>query len=199
MKRTVLGCFLLFGLLAGWSVVHADNFFVIPVKKCCTCKGTMVGTRWCDNGDGTVTDMLGYNGKGKCLVWLKDANCFAQKYWFNCTTGPNPSCDDAQVSCGTLHDGECGLTDGSSAGDWRLPTRWELLGLRAGTEPISSDNPRAFTNVVKWFYWSSTTSSSDPYLAYGIYFYGSPTASGYGKDAASGVPLYVLPVRDAKW
>jgi hypothetical protein len=32
-----------------------------------------------------------------------------------------------------LNDGECGLTDGSAEGDWRLPTKEELQEI--GTEP----------------------------------------------------------------
>ena len=41
----------------------------------CTCTGTMFGKRWCDNGDGTVTDLT------TCLVWLKKADWGGQKVW----------------------------------------------------------------------------------------------------------------------
>src|SRR5690242_11192606 len=57
-----------------------------------------------DNGDGTITDTV------RGLVWLKDANCFDKKTWIN-----------AMASATGLHSGQCGLKDGSKAGQWRLP------------------------------------------------------------------------------
>ncbi|MBW1813845.1 MAG: hypothetical protein JRJ39_09275 [Deltaproteobacteria bacterium] len=53
------------------------DFYVIPVQnKCGPCKGTQsTGGRWCDNGDGTVTDMT------TCLVWLKYANWGGTRMW----------------------------------------------------------------------------------------------------------------------
>ena len=60
--------------------------------------------RFTDNGDGTVTDNL------TGLIWLKNANCFGQRTWAN-----------ALSDCNNLASGSCGLTDGSSAGDWSLP------------------------------------------------------------------------------
>ncbi len=68
--------------------------------------------RFTDNGDGTVTDNL------TALIWLKNTNCFGVRTWNN-----------ALSDCNGLENGECGLTDGSSAGDWRLPNRFELESL----------------------------------------------------------------------
>ena len=68
--------------------------------------------RFEDNGDGTVTDHL------TGLVWLKNANCFGTRTWANALT-----------SCNSLASGACGLTDGSAAGDWRLPNVVELESL----------------------------------------------------------------------
>ena len=68
--------------------------------------------RFTDNEDGSVTDNL------TGLIWLKDANCFGQKYW-----------DEALFDCNGLTDGSCGLTDGSQVGDWRLPNVKELPSL----------------------------------------------------------------------
>ena len=65
-----------------------------------------------DNGDGTVSDNL------TGLIWLKNANCFGQKDWAT-----------AMSDADNLSNGTCGLTDGSSAGDWRLPNRVELTSL----------------------------------------------------------------------
>ncbi len=57
--------------------------------------------RFLDNGDGTVTDCR------TDLIWLKDANCFGIHDW---TT--------AESSARSLNNGECGLSDGSTEGDW---------------------------------------------------------------------------------
>ena len=50
-----------------------DKVVVIPLfdddARCCECLGTLNGTRWCDNEDGTVTDL------STCLVWLKNTMC----------------------------------------------------------------------------------------------------------------------------
>jgi hypothetical protein len=62
--------------------------------------------RFTNNGDGTVTDNL------TGLIWLQDANCFGLKNW-----------DNTLSACNGLANGQCGLTDGSNAGDWKLPNR----------------------------------------------------------------------------
>ncbi len=50
------------------------------------------------------------------LVWLKRANCFGEEL-------------DALTSAEVLARGQCGLNDGSKAGDWRLPNVNELESL----------------------------------------------------------------------
>ena len=143
------------GLTSGaWGLQTGE----LQAAAACTCSGTLNGTRWCDNGDGTVTDLLGYNGKGQCLVWLKNANCFGIKKWVD-----SSSWDDAQTASGTLKASDCGLSDGSVEGDWRLPTKSELVAITdsSGTEYVRSGippRPRAFTGVQSQYYWSSTTS-----------------------------------------
>ena len=62
--------------------------------------------RFTDNVDGTVTDNL------TGLVWLKNANCFVQTNWTS-----------AIIDANQLASGSCSLSDGSAAGDWRLPNR----------------------------------------------------------------------------
>jgi len=94
-------------------------------------------TGFTDNGDGTVTDNL------TGLIWLRDAECFGLRNWVS-----------ALSDCNTLADGSCGLNDGSSAGDWRLPNINELRSL-SGTFPPSS----YFTDVQWYRYWSSTTAA----------------------------------------
>ena len=126
----------------------------------CTCaNGTLNGTRWCDNGDGTVTDLT------TCLVWLKKADWGGQKKWVDCATY-----DDAHTRVGILRAGvaDANLSDGSGEGDWRLPTEDELYGLSGPPEAVTHDTMRAFTGV-RWEYWSSTTLSTSPANAFYIY------------------------------
>jgi hypothetical protein len=112
---------------------------------------TWPNPRFTDNGDGTVTDNL------TGLIWLKNANCFGLRTW-----------DQALADCNGLKNGECGLTDGSVAGDWRLPNLFELESLRdmaynnpalsnaAGTGQWAAGDP--FNNVQSdLILWSSTT------------------------------------------
>lgn len=97
--------------------------------------------RFTDNGDGTVTDNL------TGLIWLKSANCWGGQAWANALTSANG-----------LASGSCGLTDGSEAGDWRLPNVRELQSLMdyGQVDPaLPSGHP--FTGVWPAFYWSGTT------------------------------------------
>jgi hypothetical protein len=139
--------------------------------------------RFTDNGDGTVTDHL------TKLIWLKNANCFGVKTWA-----------DALSEANGLADGDCGLTDGSVAGDWRLPNVRELPSLvhygvfqpavpnTAGTGQWSEGDP--FTGVLGSFYWVSST-------------YGNPTISAWAVNMNFGNVFgtvktssnYVWPVR----
>lgn len=66
--------------------------------------------RFTDNG--TVTDNL------TGLIWLKNANCFNNQSWAT-----------AVASANTLASGACGLTDASTAGQWRLPNVQEQRSL----------------------------------------------------------------------
>lgn len=112
-----------------------------------------------DNGDGTVTD----NMTG--LIWLKDAKCFGSLTWY-----------EAMRAAASLTDGQCGLTDGSATGDWRLPKRAELLTLvgelykyltlrnTMGTDQWREGHP--FSGVQLGPYWSATTCESYPTTAW---------------------------------
>ncbi|HEY5974452.1 MAG TPA: DUF1566 domain-containing protein, partial [Geobacteraceae bacterium] len=68
--------------------------------------------RFTGNGDGTITDNL------TGLVWLANADCFGAREWAT-----------AIGSANALANGACGLTDGSLAGQWRLPNKNELTSL----------------------------------------------------------------------
>jgi len=111
--------------------------------------------RYTDCGNGTVTDSL------TGLVWLKQATCL-----------PSADFEAAKKAVAGLKNGDCMLTDGSSPGDWRLPTQkdWETtmekaldmgcsgptLTNDAGTGCITA-GPSSFTDVEADYYWSSTT------------------------------------------
>ena len=68
--------------------------------------------RFTDNSDGTVTDNL------TGLIWLKNASCFGFRAW-----------ETALSDANTLNSGECGLSDGTVEGEWRLPNMKELNSL----------------------------------------------------------------------
>ena len=111
------------------------------------------GIRFTDNLDGTVTDNL------TGLIWLKNATCFDLKPW---TIALN--------DCNNLANGSCGLTDGSLAGDWRLPNINELHSLVDPTQhnpALTAIYP--FTGVRSAFdYWSSTTYPDFPSAAWSV-------------------------------
>lgn len=98
-------------------------------------------SRFVDNQDGSVMDRV------TGLVWLKDAGCFSTTTWANAVA-------DARA----LSSGSCGLSDGSVAGDWRLPNIIELesvLDVSTSNPAITPGNP--FINVSTSIYWSSTS------------------------------------------
>lgn len=128
-----------------------------------------------DNGDGTVTDNL------TSLIWLKDADA-----------GDGPETwADALTLCNSLANGQQGLNDGSSAGDWRLPTVKELhtlIDFSQYSPALPSGHP--FTGVQSSFYWSSTTYAGNTDYAWGVAMASGGVGAGTKTD-----PYYVWPVR----
>jgi hypothetical protein len=134
--------------------------------------------RYTDNADGTVTN----NRTG--LIWLKNANCFGETTWY-----------DAKKLVAKLAHGQCGLSDGSQPGMWRLPTKNELramvdkkykgpaLSNAVGTGKWNENN--AFLGVQSSYYWSSNTNvfyksyAWNMYLNYGEVFQHSKTRTNY--------------------
>lgn len=135
--------------------------------------------RWCDNGDGTVTDLFGatISGKvkGKGLVWLKKADWGGAKAWRHASTH-----DDAHTRAGILKSGDDDLTDGSVQGDWRLPTTEELKALTQGTHRIRDYTRGPFAGVQSGVYWSSTTTTGGPSFGGGVNLFNGDTIS-HGK------------------
>ena len=150
--------------------------------------GTLVSTRWYDNGDGTVTDLLGHNGAGKGLVWLQKADWGGFKPWQYKTT----FYDDVHSRSGHVREADptTGLSDHSVIGYWRLPTKSELLALSYGIEYVRSNFPRAFTGVQSSYYWSSTTYTWGSYNAWIVTLDDGTASKGAKVDS-----FYVWPVR----
>jgi hypothetical protein len=135
------------------------------------------GVRFTDNGDGTVTDNL------TALIWLKNANCYETRNWATALSDAN-----------TLASGSCGLSDGSVAGNWRLPNVNELHSLIDLTQldpALPAGHP--FTGVQSDVYWASTTMDTLPgsnSFAWNVTLPGG-VVGGSGKAYA----YYVWPVR----
>jgi len=126
----------------------------------------LTASRFIDKGDGTLADTM------TGLTWLKKADCIHQP-WAGALNAVNG-----------LASGQCGLTDGSTAGQWRLPNRAEMLSLsdRAPTFPQASyfngqyqgngtvNGPVIFGNfIVSDYYWTSSTSAADVSQAWSVY------------------------------
>jgi hypothetical protein len=130
--------------------------------------------RFTDQGDGTVTDNL------TGLVWLKNADCAGEKTW-----------DTAMTWAAALTSGSCGLSDGSTAGQWRLPTREELNSLvDSGASFPALPTGHPFTGVQSDYYWSSTSDASDTSLAWLVNI-----NDGYVNLNGKANDYYVWPVR----
>jgi hypothetical protein len=108
--------------------------------------------RFTDNSNGTVTDNL------TGLIWLKNANCFGLQTWANALSAAN-----------TLNSGECGLSDGSAEGAWRLPNVREqqsLIDYGRFNPALPSGHP--FTGVQTATYWTSTARADLTSHAWGV-------------------------------
>lgn len=150
--------------------------------------------RFENNGDGTATDKL------TGLVWLRNANCTA--FFSGDSTGQNRrDWDEALTAANSLAPGYCGLADGSSAGDWRLPNVRELFSLidYSRTYP-ALPNGHPFTDVQMgaWGYWSSSTcvETTNPVEAWSVTI--GKTGGGYCQTKSLADCGYVLAVRDGE-
>ena len=139
-------------------------------------KGVSVSPRFTDNLNGTVLDNL------TGLIWLKNANCFGAQPWTNALSDAN-----------TLASGACGLTDGSVAGDWRLPNIKEIESLIDFTQydPAALPPGHPFSGVQSTSYWSSTTNAFYTYFAWSVYLADGSAGNGDKEFNTN----YVWPVR----
>lgn len=142
--------------------------------------------RYVDCGNGTVTDTV------TGLIWLKNANCFGLQTYAA-----------ANTAAAGLQTGACGLTDNSTPGDWRLPTREEFEAILLSSCPTApmivgngspitgcySDNSWA-TGVQSNVYWTSTTNANVTSYAWFVYL-----SVGFVDYGVKSITRYVWPVR----
>jgi hypothetical protein len=182
LRRLLLIALALVLALVGSSTVSADDgFYVIPVMRAKYApvpktgqtqsyaagddgnlqKGVAWPTpRFTDNKNGTVTDNL------TGLIWMQNANAFGPRTWAQAISDANG-----------LKSDDAGLSDGSKAGDWRLPNIRELQSLvdyghGGGPEGIALPTGHPFIGV-EWQspYWSSTSENAgSPNLAWFVGF-----------------------------
>ncbi len=131
--------------------VDASADDLVIGKKAWVSGQLIVGTgkafeRYIDNGDGTITD----NRVG--LSWLKTANCFDAQNW-----------QTALQFTQQLQNGDCGLTDKSQSGEWRLPTKyeWQIMSNQLYNNTKFSQNAKnnwrdQFTDIQSTKYWVSS-------------------------------------------
>jgi hypothetical protein len=146
------------------------------------------GTTGFGTSNGTVKDMQ------TGLIWLKNANCFNLTNWA-----------DANIKAAALANGQCGLSDGSKAGDWRLPTveEWAAINMvgcypfpGGPTIPDKTGNAcyltgiQWATNVQSNVYWSSSTNTASPSDAWAWDLFSREVNGG-----TKTFNLYVWPVR----
>jgi len=125
-----------------------DEIMALAGTNCTQCNHPAelsAGGRWCDNKDGTVTDMT------TGLIWLKNvAGWGGYQHWADWDWDDDGTYEvDAWGRVGILENGSpgAGLSDGSAAGDWRLPTLNELKWATSGDEKVLCESPGFFTDL----------------------------------------------------
>ena len=123
--------------------------------------------RFTVNSNGTVTDNL------TRLVWLKDANCLDEAGGQKRVIPRTPSLgatysvlkySKALTWVGGVASGICGLSDGSSSKEWRMPNRLEMQSLMdysRSNPALPADHP--FANVQSQGALTSTVMSYSTY------------------------------------
>lgn len=173
VERSVVVTLVLFSLIC--SAALAGDGLVALQTAAASCPDDSDDI-YVDCGNGTVTD----NRSG--LVWLASADCFENQTWHDAMDIVAGLADEDSTLCAEegLTDAECdcSLSDGSSPGDWRLPTatEWDAMIADAvalgcidddfGGPSITNDagsscwqeGPgNSFTGVEASVYWASST------------------------------------------
>ena len=156
-----------------WGLTEGNGGLKIGTGACGV-ECSTGGDRFTDNGNGAVTDNCTQ------LTWLKNANCFNVKIW-----------QEAINAAKQLAAGQCGLKDGSSAGDWRLPSIKELQSL-IDYSKVSPALPKIhpFLEMRPDLYWSSTEGAYDEIYAWYVSFNNGHVNTSYKSST-----YYVWPVR----
>lgn len=121
-----------------------------------------------NNGNGTVTDNL------TGLIWLKNAGCSDPVGGITKGTDATTSLlawANALTWSNNLASTACGLSDGSVAGDWRLPSVTELSSLHDLSKSypaLPTEIGTLFSNVQSSCYWSSSTYAGNTNRAWGV-------------------------------
>ncbi len=133
--------------------------------------------RYVDCNNGTVTDTV------TGLVWLKKMNCIERAFY-----------NEANKAVAGMKHGDCGLSDHSEPGDWRLPTRkeWETTFERAValdcTNPSLTDvtGKKCFKEGVKPFPEPADApkNATSPFEKYPLPYYWAITSDAVHPDAA---------------
>lgn len=112
--------------------------------------------RFINHGNGVVTDKL------TALTWLKNGRC--TEFYFGDPWGGGRPWENALYACNGLASPYCDLTDGSLAGDWRLPNLKELESLvdLGYVEPALSPSCPMATFMYHNNYWSSNSHMGFP-------------------------------------
>jgi hypothetical protein len=139
--------------------------------------------RYVDCGNGTVTDTV------TGLIWLRDAGCLGSLNWAA-----------ANQAAASLQDGQCGLTDRSKPGDWRLPTNaeWRATVDAARNHPLLSCRDPVLTNDdgSACFWDGSGSSFSNVLPTGGLGFWSSTTHSQSVFARPDGRKAGVMPLSD---
>jgi hypothetical protein len=134
---------------------------------------TITTSRFNKNNDGTLTDLQ------TGLIWLdpteNSRGCFNQKNWAGALLYPAEE----------VHSGACDLSDGSTLGQWRLPSKDELQIFAQGYPPRFNET---------FYFWSSTESAdrSDEAWNVGLHNGGGVAVINKGSE------LYVYSVRSGQ-
>jgi len=178
-------------VFAAGGITFPDGSALITAKRDCS------GGRYEYNGDGTVSDCR------SGLIWLKNANCTDTSGGIVKSSG-NLYWADVGTWTAALGNGICGLTDGSVAGDWRMPTKTEWMAMVASgrkqgfTSPVLTNSTGTakwtpgdpFDNVQADWYWASNT-----YAEFSSHAWAVSMIDGHVHYYAKDYYYYAWPVR----
>jgi hypothetical protein len=162
---------------------YACNPGFTPLYGMCAPVGPPSSISLVQGGDGTVT----VTDESGTLVWLRDANCTETVGGVSREPGP-VSWYEAADWAGGLASGACGLSDGSSQGDWRLPDEFELATLAADLAALGEEGRTAFSGIQERAYWTSFSTCAG---IYGVIVVGTGAYS----DVPAREPYDAWPVR----